>query len=439
MAVDFDGGVIRHLLDGGTVALLKAEKIGLKPGVLGGPADEALKFVIQYVAQNGTMPGVEVVEHHCGRPFKAVEATLEHMIARAMRRKLWELQKERVESIVESLETRDPEKTRAMVLGLVAEMDGMAVGTGATKAKNLFETGAATLEMYKNTVEGKIGVPLPWPTMNAMTMGLWPGTVTLFFGRPGMGKTFVMMIGSRHAWLNGYKCLVVSPEMSATELGERFFAVDAAVSYRDMVSGKLGAFNEQMLVKKIEERKEAKGIWVLDEPDELRPEVIESAAMDLGVDVIWIDSCYDLRVGSGPRQDRMAAISEYMRRLAKRTGKPVVAASQFNRSQDGAKSASMGGAAMSDQLAWDAHNLIGMVQTDDMRDDLIMEFDPMKVRRMAHVAKVTARWDFDTMKFDEVEVKKKPKFVDKGFEKGFKGSTKGKAQFTGDEDDLKDF
>lgn len=53
---------------------------------------------------------------------------------------------------------------------------------------SLLDLGDKVLENYARAAAGFSGVALPWPILNEMTMGMWPGTVTFFVARPGVGK-----------------------------------------------------------------------------------------------------------------------------------------------------------------------------------------------------------------------------------------------------------
>jgi replicative DNA helicase len=412
--MDFDSGLVHHAAVSGLDEFRRLERMGIRAEILKGPAEAAWRLLEDYTQKYGTMPGLDLIKHQMGVEFAPIGANVEHLAQHVLRRHMWQVERLGMKAILAAIEEKNPERARELIADLDAQL--RHVGTGAAvKAKNLFASGPQVLATYEQTKSGVIGLPLPWPTMNQFTMGLWPETVTLFFGRPGTGKTFVIVICMRTNHGTGRTALAVSPEMTTAELGERYFAIESDSSYRDVVAGQLGEFREGNFRKVIEDMSAQEGLHVLDDENDMKPEVIEEAAMDLDVDVIYLDSVYDIRVGSGKRDERMAAVSEWMRKLAKRTKKPVVAAGQLNRSQEGAKYVKMSGIALTDQLSWDAHNIIGMAQTADMRDDGVLFFDPVKVRRAAHARRMKVRWDFDGMNFDELAVEEVDGFEDDGF------------------------
>jgi len=58
----------------------------------------------------------------------------------------------------------------------------------STMPTSVFSLGHTVMETYAKVEAGFSGIALPWETVNRMTMGMWPGTITFFVARPGVGK-----------------------------------------------------------------------------------------------------------------------------------------------------------------------------------------------------------------------------------------------------------
>ncbi len=265
--------------------------------------------------------------------------------------------------------------------------------------------------------------------MTGMTLGLWPGTLTFFVARPGVGKTWTAVLVALHAWSVGLKVLIVSPELGRVELGERLVAKYGLFAYGDMITARLGSMNENILRDKVKELEEkGKNLWVLDDEDHLTPEAIEQAIETVEPDIILVDSIYMMKVakgqvkGKGPgagsskggRYDRILETVDWLRTSARRYQRPVVGISQLSRDAKTKKSAAdqikkghgTGGLedaiAMTDTLFMDAHNLFALYQDKDLRLDKQLIYVPLKVRRQANVSHVVINWDMTTMNFDEI-------------------------------------
>jgi len=231
-------------------------------------------------------------------------------------------------------------------------------------------------------------------------------------------NSMIAVICARHAWMEGRRVLVVSPEMSKTELAERFFVIESNVSYRNIVAGTLSGFEMKKLQGTVDDLSEESGIWIVDSDDELTPSALENAIVQTKPDLVAIDSVYDVEF-PGSRMERMPMIATWLKNSSKRYGIPFCVFSQLNKSvekkaQGGSSGPpSMGGVALSDQVNWDAHNIFAMEQTPDMRADKLMNLHPIKIRRGSFNGEpVELEWDFDLMKFNEVGDDPSDKFGD---------------------------
>lgn len=54
--------------------------------------------------------------------------------------------------------------------------------------KSIFGLADGVIDLYKKVAGGYRGIPFPWPTLDAMTAGMWSKTLTMFVARPGTGK-----------------------------------------------------------------------------------------------------------------------------------------------------------------------------------------------------------------------------------------------------------
>ena len=266
--------------------------------------------------------------------------------------------------------------------------------------------GESVLELYRKVAGGYRGIPLMWPTLNNMTSGLWPRTLTMFVARPSVGKSFIAIISGMYAWLQGYKVLIVSPEMSKEEMAERFFALHAQVSYKNLVAGALSDMQIPKFEKIIEDGKGIENLWIMDSEDDLSLSGVEGAIRAAQPDLVAVDSIYSLRV-TGDRRERAVGALEWMNDAAKRLNFVCIGFAQQNRraeeSEKKGGGARLGTIALADEIGQDAHNVFALEQSKDDKADFIMKIKPLKIRR-GQVSKPSVRlnWDFDKMIYDEI-------------------------------------
>ena len=277
--------------------------------------------------------------------------------------------------------------------------------------ESLLSYGEGVLEAYRKVASGYRGIPMPWKSLDDMTAGLWPKTLTMFVARPGIGKTFVAIILARHAWLCGNRVLLVSPEMSKEEIAERFFVIHSAVSYKDLISGQLGDFQLPALEKTVADLDAIAGnvlenLWIMDSENDLSPAGIDSAVRACKPGLTAVDSIYDLHI-RGDRKERAVTALEWLKKSCRRNMYAAVGYSQQNRaaelSEKKGGGARLGTIALADEIGQDADNVYAMEQTKDNKDDKIIKIKPIKIRRGQYKRdSISIRWDFDKMIHDEI-------------------------------------
>jgi replicative DNA helicase len=281
---------------------------------------------------------------------------------------------------------------------------------------SLLAMGPQVLEMYDRVAHGYTGVPLPWPTVNAMTSGMWPKTMTMFVARPGTGKTFVAVISARHAWQEGVRTLVVSPEMSKMEIAERFFSIHSTVSYLHMIKGTVGEYEMPRLQEASVLCQAAEGLYIMDAEDDITPKGIEAAIRACRPGLVAIDSLYDLRI-KGERRDKLLVALDWFKGALKRFDLAGVGFVQLNRaaeiSEKKGGGVRLGTIALADEIGQDSHAVFALEQDKDMRADHWLKIKPLKLRRgVSSTESVSVRWDFDEMAFAEIPPEEGEEFKD---------------------------
>jgi len=334
----------------------------------------------------------------------ATVANVEHYAAivyeqAAMRRVIYTSQT----VLADAWNTRGTEEITAAVEAIVAASHGLARTRMPSK---IFDLGPGVIDLYRKVAGGYRGIALPWPTLDNMTAGMWPKTLTMFVARPGVGKTFIAVIAARYAWASGYRTLIVSPEMSKEEIAERFFVVESGVSYRDMIHGQLSDFTLPKLEKTIQDLTTAENLWIMDASDDITPKGIEAAIRACKPNLVAVDSMYDLRV-KGERRDRALVALEWMKDAAKRLEFACCGFAQQNRTAELSErkggGARLGTIALADEIGQDAHAVFALEQSKDDKDDKVLWIKPLKLRRGQILKeRVGLNWDFDAMKYDEI-------------------------------------
>lgn len=248
---------------------------------------------------------------------------------------------------------------------------------------------------------GEMGIEFYWPRMTRATLGMWPGTYTVLAARPGTGKTFFGIVSAWHAERQGHRVLFVSPEMSKVETAERYYVIDASVSYKRMVDGSMGEFEYQRLLEYTQQTPD-RNINILDANDDLSLDGILSEIVTYRPDLVVIDAMYAIKAPGKDRSEILRNVSDWCRITAKSQNIAIMCLHQMNQEEK---------VALADQLFWDAYNMFTMSKVDLTPEQLSNgETDSKKIRitnkkirrGLATWRDITLHWDWEAMEFGEV-------------------------------------
>ncbi len=236
---------------------------------------------------------------------------------------------------------------------VAAGADVADVGTYADQAEQMILSAATRKQTKTNSIravmkgsmddlekaynsDGLTGLPTGFADLDQMLGGLQPGSLTILAARPAMGKTALGLNFAQNSSIrHGAHVLVVSLEMSDTQLGARLLGAEGRVDIRAMARGKMTESGWARLASSAGRIADS-GI-----------EIIDSSAMSIGqlrADARRIDrknklslvvvDYIQLMTGDNKegREKEVAGISLGLKSLARDLDIPVVALSQLNRS-----------------------------------------------------------------------------------------------------------
>jgi replicative DNA helicase len=418
--MDLDLGFLSAVLrqDGGYFA---AKRGGVVTKMLEGPAVTGWEFVEAHVLEFGAVPTEDFFSAKTGIDLQDVTEDVAVLVGDLKDRALWNKLKSTHEKMGVHLEAREPKQALSVVQSAVHESykDDIAGGN----VGSLLAHGDEVLEFYERMKKGERGVLSPWKAMNDMTLGWWGGDLVVFVARMGVGKTFAMLLLAREAWLGGAKVLFVGTEMSRMKLALRFYSLHLHLPYKELKRGQLSTPQEEKMRQAIRDMSSEQGLDVVGDDFDAQIGEIESAVEQTRPDILFVDGLYLVKNEGKNRHERVSETADDLKRLARRRNIPVVASTQFNRdvANNSRSAVSAGNIGITDVIGWDSDVIFGMYQTDDMKDDSVMGFRPLKLRE-GEGQDFFSKWDFETMQFPQEDVD-----VDGEFQDGDYGTVPGVA------------
>ena len=201
------------------------------------------QFIRNYFDQNGTVPPVDLVVERFRdfTPVQNVGATKHH---------LDELQAEYLSTNLKDIligAATDVQngKGNEVLESLIAKTAELKKNTAAIRDIDVTDIDSAVAyfeQVQKQQELGSIGIKTGLPGFdNYLPAGIMPGQLGVMLAYPGIGKSWLSLYFAVQAWKQGKSPLVISLEMSETEVRNRVFTImgEGLFSHRKMSSGQI--------------------------------------------------------------------------------------------------------------------------------------------------------------------------------------------------------
>jgi replicative DNA helicase len=290
-------------------------------------------FIRNYSEQNGSLPPSSLVveKFRDFEPVASIGSTKHH---------LEELQ---VEYLNDSL--KDILRTTAS--DIQSGNGALALETIITKTSELKKNTSvirdvdvtdvnSAMAYFENLIKqqelGAMGIKTGLPGFdNYLPAGIMPGQLGVFLAYPGIGKSWLSLYFAVQAWKQGKTPLVISLEMSETEVRSRVLTImgEGLWSHRNLSSGKVELETMKMWYKKHLENKPAFHIISNDNGGEITPSVLRGKIDQYRPDFVVVD--YLQLMSPNQKSDnetvRMKNLSRELKLMAISEEVPIIAIS----------------------------------------------------------------------------------------------------------------
>lgn len=290
-------------------------------------------FIRNYFEQNGSTPPSSLVveKFRDFEPVQGVGATKHH---------LDELQGEYLEESLKDIlrnaasEVQGGQGTEALE-HLIAKTSELKKNTAIIRDIDVtdIDSAVAYYEQVKKQQEaGSIGIKTGLPGFdNYLPAGITPGQLGVFLAYPGIGKSWLSLYFAVQAWKQGRSPLIISLEMSETEVRNRVFTImgDGTWSHRQLSAGNVEIEDLKKWHKRNLEGKPEFHIISNDSGGEVTPSVIRGKIDQYKPDLVIVD--YLQLMSPNTKSDnetvRMKNLSRELKLLAIGEEMPIIAIS----------------------------------------------------------------------------------------------------------------
>jgi replicative DNA helicase len=319
-------------------------------------------FIRLYFENNGSVPPASLVveKFRDFQPVEGIGATKHH---------LEELQTEYLNDSLKDIlrsaagEVQGGEGSKALE-ELITKTSELKKNTSTIRdidATDLDSAVAYYEHVQKMKETGQLGIKTNLPGFdNYLPSGIMPGQLGVFLAYPGIGKSWMALYFAVQAWKQGKSPLVISLEMSETEVRNRVFAImgEGVWSHRKLSNGEV----ELDMLKnwhknKVEGRPEFH-IISNDQGGEITPSVIRGKIDQYKPDFVIVD--YLQLMSPNQKADsetvRMKNLSRELKLMAISEEVPIIAISSATPDdvKDLSSAPTLGQTAWSRQIAYDA-------------------------------------------------------------------------------------
>lgn len=181
-----------------------------------------------------------------------------------------------------------------------------------------------------------VGIPTGFTELDNLLGGLQPSDLLILAGRPGMGKTSMLLSIIREAVKVQDKTVAFfSLEMASQQMAQRMMSQSTGINFQSFQSGQLAAEEWQAFARAISDLSSTR--LFMDQTPALTPTQLRAKCRrmqaEYGLDLVVIDYLQLMTAGGrmDQRTQEISFISRQLKLLAREMDVPVLAAAQLSR------------------------------------------------------------------------------------------------------------
>lgn len=231
----------------------------------------------------------------------------------------------------------------------------------------------------------QLGIPYPFPDLNAITMGIQPHEFVTISGWSGLGKSYLGLLTCYHAYLAGKTPMIISLEMGEEAINRRLDIMATNLSHTAMKSiqlneGDVDKWKE--IAEKVELGRKEHDIIILDDIGRCDVDKVYAETVRHNPDLVMLDYISLMQSHSGFRGAHWEKITEITRNLkgqARGLRIPILAIAQTNRSsaKEGAQDDNI---AYANSILQDSDVVLGLHSDKNMKANKKMQLKLIKNR-----------------------------------------------------------
>ena len=320
------------------------------------------QFIRNYSERNGAVPPVSLVveKFRDFEPVKDIGAT-KHHLEELQTEYLNDSLKDILRNAASTIQSGNGTEALSDLITKTSELKKNTSSIRDIDATDIDSAIAYYEQVKKQQEQGMVGIKTGLPGFdNYLPAGIMPGQLGVFLAYPGIGKSWLALYFAVQAWKQGRIPLVISLEMSETEVRNRVYTImgEGLWSHRKLSNGEVELDMMKKWYDKDLANKPAFHIISNDSGGEITPSVLRGKIDQYKPDFVIVD--YLQLMSPNQRSDnetvRMKNLSRELKLMAIGEEIPIIAISSATPDDvtDLSTVPTLGQTAWSRQIAYDA-------------------------------------------------------------------------------------
>jgi len=291
------------------------------------------QFIRNYTEHNGAVPPTTLVVEKF-RDFSPVDGigSTKHHLEELQTEFLNESLKDIIRTAAADVQAGHGSETLESLISKTSELKKNTAAIRDIDVTDLESAVAYFENVKKKQALGSIGIKTGLPGFdNYLPAGIMPGQLGVFLAYPGIGKSWLSLYFAVQAWKSGKSPLVISLEMSETEVRNRVFTImgEGLFSHRKLSNGEIEIDDLKRWHSKTMQGKPEFHIISNDTGGDITPSVLRGKIDQYKPDFVIVD--YLQLMSPNQKSDnetvRMKNLSRELKLMAISEAVPIVAIS----------------------------------------------------------------------------------------------------------------
>ncbi|GMQ92400.1 MAG: hypothetical protein BMS9Abin11_1728 [Gammaproteobacteria bacterium] len=296
---------------------------------------KAYEFSKGHFRRYGELPEVDTVEDETQIRFPDTPETVDYYLQNVHKRHVYNEVRAKFRPLRDAISASNIDDIRQEAQAIYQSC--VPYSSGTKELLTLSELSGEVLKKYEyaHGLPGMVGVATGFNYLDEETYGYQNGDLIVWPGRPGIGKTHLLLKAAKAAYDEGKSILFVSMEMTLAQLASRIACHKADLDPMLVRKGKLSYWGRKMLKEAVGYYTTAHNFHLFAGNFNKRVEDVDMLVQELGPDIIYIDGMYLMNPSGGRkgmgRYESSAYVTDELKRITLMRDRPIVATTQFGR------------------------------------------------------------------------------------------------------------